>query len=74
MVISEFCKKISIYTTIMDNIEDVFVKRGEKRWFFTKSSLKFEIYAQNVEIISITAQIVSNRIQDLRWSATYLSI
>ena len=42
---------------MIDNIEDVFVTRGTKGDFVTKSSLKFKIYAQYVENISIDAQI-----------------
>ena len=40
-----------------DTIEDVFVIRGKIVDFVTKLSLKFEMYAEYAELISIDAQI-----------------
>ena len=43
---------------MIDKIEDVFIARGKKRDFVTKSSLKSKIYAQYVDIVHIGAQII----------------
>ena len=40
-----------------DNIEDIFVIRGKKGDFVTKTSLNFKTNVQRVEIVSINAQI-----------------
>ena len=40
---------------MIDNIEDVFVKRGKKRDFVTKLSLKFKICGQYAEILLMGA-------------------
>ena len=44
-------------TLMTDNIEDVFVTRGKKGDFVTKSSLNFKTNVQYVKIVSIDAQI-----------------
>ena len=44
-------------TLMRDNIEDVFVKRGKKGDFVTKSSINFKTNVHYVEIVSIDAQL-----------------
>ena len=44
-------------TLVRDNIDDVYVTKGKKGDFVTKSSLNFKANVQYVEIVPIDAQI-----------------